>query len=158
MLNGRHQTSRLRNHLKDAFERYAKVGDDPEVQADFARYLCVLTSGYVEQSVRILFLELSRKRTEKRVFRYVASNLDRFHNPTGEKIASLVGAFDPELKADFERFINGERKDALNSVMAIRHKIAHGESVGTTYGQLRSHRESLYEIVDWLVDRLAGSS
>lgn len=155
MLNGRLQTQRLRKRLDDAYDRYPLVGTDPEVQSDFARYLCVLTSGYVEQAVYILFLEYSREGTKQRVFRYVTSNLEWFMNPSAEKIANLLGSFDPVWREEFETLIEGQRKEALNSVVALRHAIAHGENAGITYRRLNELRPSVYDIVDWLVEQLA---
>lgn len=142
--------------MDDAYSRYSKVGDDPEVQADFARYLFILTSGYVEQTVNVLFQEFTRRRANPRIFRHVSSNLEWFQNPKAEKIAELLGSFDVTWKANFELFIDGEIKESLNSVVAIRHKVAHGESVGVTCGQLCDHKLSIYKIIDWLVACLAA--
>jgi hypothetical protein len=147
----------LRLRLDEAFKRCSLVRSDAEIQSDFARYLCVLTSGYVEQVVKALFQEFSRNRTDKRVLRHVNMGLLRFHNPTSDKIAELTGSFDDSWKDEFEKYIDGERKESLNSVVATRHLVAHGGSVGITYLQLAIHLQKIYEIVDWLSNRLSKS-
>ena len=45
-----------------------------------------------------------------------------------------------------------QRKDSLNSLVALRHKIAHGESVGTSLSQVREHYKVVVEVVDHLAD------
>jgi hypothetical protein len=156
MINGPVQAERFRRRLIDAFGRYGRVGEDPEVQADFARYLCVLTSAYVEQVLYVLLRELTRKRSDKRVLAFVDHHLERFQNPKAEKIAELLGRFDRSWKEQFDQFVHDEPRMALNSVVATRHQIAHGESVNVTYYRLVEWRDRVFEIVDWMVQRLTS--
>lgn len=152
MVGGRFQVQKLRDRLDQAFGRYAKIAGDEELQSDYSRYLCVLTSGYVEQAVWILLREFSRRGANPRVFRYAETNLGRFQNPTTDNIAGLLGAFDAAWRTDFEAFVADERKDALNSLVATRHQIAHGESVGITFLRLKAFRMHIDTIIEWLVD------
>jgi hypothetical protein len=60
-MNGRAEVWRLKQRLDATFERAGRVGSDLELQSDFARYLCVLVSGYMEKAVVELVLEHSRR-------------------------------------------------------------------------------------------------
>ena len=59
-MTGRAEVARLEKQLDAAFQRVKGLGPaaDIEVQSDFARYLCVLVSGYLEKSVAELMLPL----------------------------------------------------------------------------------------------------
>lgn len=59
-MTGRAEVGRLRQVLEDTFKRAEKVGGDTELQSDFARYLCVLVSGFLEKAVAELILEHAR--------------------------------------------------------------------------------------------------
>ena len=44
----------------------------------------------------------------------------------------------------------GERKDALDSVIANRNSIAHGESVGLTYMRINDYYKRIGEVIDFV--------
>lgn len=142
----------LRRRLDDTFRRVSSIQTaDVEVLSDFARYLCVLVSGYLETVVAELALEHCRHHCSPTVLAYVDSQLQRFQNPNAERVLQLVGAFDSKWRADLETFIDGERRDAVNSVVALRNQIAHGESVGLTYARIREYYEQIKEVVDYMM-------
>jgi hypothetical protein len=60
-MNGRAEVERLRQHLDATFKRIGSVDSDLELLSDFARYLCVLVSGYIERAVAELLLEHARR-------------------------------------------------------------------------------------------------
>ena len=47
----------MKQRLDATFKRANVVGPDLKLQADFARYLCVLVSGYIERAVVAFVLE-----------------------------------------------------------------------------------------------------
>ncbi len=70
-MTGRAEVHRLKQVLDDTFKRAAKVGGDPELQSDFARYLCVLVSGFFEKAIAELILEHSRRHASPAIQRFV---------------------------------------------------------------------------------------
>lgn len=134
------------------------MGTDIEVQADYAKYLCVLVSGFFENAIVALALDFVEKRSAPEVTSYVARNLDHWTNPNTEKITTLVGAFSSDWRDDLIAYLVDERKESINSLVALRHKIAHGESVGTTLSQVKAHYRTILEVVDHLADLLAPTS
>jgi hypothetical protein len=125
---------------------------EPEILADFARYLCVLVSGFMEQAVRELAGECARRQSSPGTHRYVQGQLLFFQNPNAERIAQLIGAFNPDWRVGFELFLGDQRKDAINSIVANRHNIAHGQMVGISYVQMSEYYASAKEVVDYLAD------
>ena len=81
---------------------------------------------------------------------YVESRLRRLGTLNTEQLLQFVGAFDPDWHNKLKQFVIGERKDALDSVIANRNNIAHGESVGLTYMRIRDYYKRICEVVDFV--------
>lgn len=151
-MNGRAEVSRLRKRLDATFARVPSSSSDLEVQSDFAKYLCVLVSGFFENAVVALILDYVERRSAPDVAVFVERQLDRWTNPNAEKIGALFGSFNPEWRLLLERYFVDERKESINSLVALRHKIAHGESVGTSLSQIKAHYKIIIDVVDYLAD------
>ena len=153
-MRGRAAVAVLQNRLDAAFARAtALVGQDLEVSSDFARYLCVLVSGFIEAAVAELAIEHCRSRADVRVNRYAARQLARLQNLKTERLLQLMGAFDPDWLNDLERFVDGPRKDAIDSVIDLRNKIAHGDSVGLSYQRISEYYERVKEVVEFIAQK-----
>ena len=118
------------------------------MQSHWARYLCILASGFIEASVRTLYAEYARTKAAPYVANYVEGQLARFQNPKMENILELTRAFSPEWEENLRTKSDGEVKDGVNSIVANRHRIAHGESVGITYATIVRYYESAVKVVD----------
>ncbi len=154
-MNGRQEVWRLKQRLDSTFKRAAQVGTDPELQSDFARYLVVLVSGYVEQAVSELILEHSRRHAAPSVQRFVEYRTRRLANINSTRLAELLGSFNPDWEADLEAFLVDERKDALNSIVGLRNSIAHGQSVGVTYTRVSEYYKEVQKVVERVADLCA---
>ena len=66
---------RFEQRLDDLF---AKIEDVPdlELKSHWARYLCILVSGYLETSVRAIYGEYSKNRANDNVANYVIADLN----------------------------------------------------------------------------------
>ena len=132
--------------LDSLFVRIKAVSDE-ELQAHWARYLCILTSGYLETRLRAIFSEYAVMKAEEKVANFVENQLDQWRNPNMEAILQLTGAFSPEWRTRLERATEGELKDHVNSIIYNRHQIAHGNPVGITYGRIRDYYDSAKKVV-----------
>jgi hypothetical protein len=83
---------RYQQRLDSLFEKVKDISDI-ELQSHWARYLCILVSGYLETSVRAIYNEYSRKRTDENVANYVSSRLKGFQSPKMANIVDLTRAF-----------------------------------------------------------------
>jgi hypothetical protein len=151
-MNGRAEILRLRRRLEATFGRVPSSSADLEVQADYAKYLCVLVSGFFENAVVALVLHYTERRSAPEIAAFVERQLGRWTNPNSEKIATLFGSFNPDWRLAVEGYLVDERKDSVNSLVALRHKIAHGESVGTSLSQVKAHYKVILEVVDFLAN------
>lgn len=146
-MNGRAEVTRLKARLDATFARAPSAASDLEVQADFARYLCVLVSGYFESAICTLLVAYAETRSAPQITAFVERQLGPWTNPKAEKIVDLFGAFTQDWRHDLSAYLVDERKDSINSLVALRHKIAHGESVGTSLSQVKAHYKTIGDVV-----------
>ena len=154
-MSGRAEVWRLKQRLDATFNRATRVGSDPELQSDFARYLCVLVSGYLERAITALILEHSARKSAPSVQRFVESQTRRLTNVNSQRLKELLGSFDPDWQQDLSVFLVDERKDAIDSIVSLRNTIAHGQSVGVTYNQVRRYYEQIQKVIDHVADLCA---
>jgi len=147
----------MRNRLDATFLRAPGPGSDLEFQSDFAKYLCVLVSGFFENAITALILDYVERRSSPEVTLYVERQLKYWTNPNTEKIVSLLSSFDSTWGKDATTHLVDARKESLNSLVSLRHKIAHGESVGTSLYQVKEYYKTVREVVEYLTDLIEPS-
>lgn len=151
-MNGRAEVSRLLQRLEATFKRVDLAQADPELQSDFAKYLCILVSGFVETAVKELLLEHSRNNAAPTLQRYVEARTRRLTNLKSKRLLDLLGDFDPDWREKLSLLLVDEKKDALDSVIDLRNKIAHGESVGLTYQRIVDYFKHIKPIIEEVAD------
>lgn len=145
------EVERHRRQLNAAFTRVTGLADLPnreEIEADYARYLCVMVSGFAERAIAELILQYSTGKAPKPLLSYVANTLQRQTNLDKERLCRLIGSLDAGWGKRLEGFVTDRRQAALNSVVGLRHNIAHGGAGTVTLGQMRSYWMAVQEIVD----------
>lgn len=70
------------------------------------------------------------------------------------KILTVIGEFSTQWREDVESATNGRLADAVNSVVANRHLIAHGRNVGITYVRIKDYFASVLKVVELIDERL----
>jgi hypothetical protein len=128
---------------------------DTEMLSHWAKYLCVLTSGFIENAVRHYLSEFASQKSHPFVSNYVTDALNGFQNPNMERILTIIGAFSIDWRKQLEEYVEGERKDAINSIVANRHNIAHGKSVGLTFVRMKKFFDKAVEVVDFIKNKVA---
>lgn len=134
---------------------FKQVGSlpDPFLQGHWARYLCVLVSGFLENSVRILYGEYARKKAEPFVANFVDKQLKSIQNPTMGKILDLTRSFNPIWEYNLKAATEGQYKDAVDSIVDNRNKIAHGEDVGIGYVTIQEYYKSAIKVIEIIEDQ-----
>jgi hypothetical protein len=141
------EIARRRQKLDALYKRVAVFTDDAD-QAHWARYLCVLTSGFIELSVRTILSEYARNKAAPYVSNYVQSQLSDFQNPKMEKILDLVGSFNDVWEAELRSAADGELKDSVDSIVANKNRIAHGDDVGITYVRMDRYYKNAIKVIE----------
>jgi hypothetical protein len=150
-MTGRAEIDHLRKRLDAVFSRVSKATADLELLSDLARYLCVLVAGFLEQAVIEIALEHTRTHSQISVQRYVEGRLRRFTSANAKNVIELLGSFDPAWRADLETFIVDQSKDAIDSVVALRHQVAHGKSTGVTITSVQSYYDQVKKVIEHCV-------
>ena len=132
---------------------FSKVGGitDLALQAEFAQYLCVHVSRFVEQSVEDILIAHAKRQSAPTVVNYVDGTVRRT-NLNAERLLQVVGHFDGSWRKDLEAYMKGERKDALDSVVNHRNNIVHGEGTTISYQRIANYYASIKSILRRLDD------
>jgi hypothetical protein len=123
---------------------------DVEMQSHWSRYLCVLVSGFLENSVELCLSEYSRRVTNAFVSNFVSAKLRGFQNPKMSAILDLLGSFNPDWRAQIEAATQRQLSDSVNSIVGNRHKIAHGESVSLSIGSITAYYRDAVTVIELL--------
>jgi len=151
-MKGRAEVERQKQKLDATFGRVSKLPvEDAELLSDFARYLCVLVAGFLEQSVIELTLEHVRNHSTASVQGYAENRLRQFTTANVQRITDLMGTFDAAWRTDLDSYLVDERKAAVDSVVALRHNIAHGRYVGVTMATIKDY----YQLVKHVINHIA---
>ena len=128
---------------------------EAELLSDFARYLCILVSGFLEQAVIELVLEYVRTHSQPSIHRHIDQRLRRFTNAKTQRLLELLGSFDSDWRQDLEKFIVDEYKDAVDGIVDLRNTISHGRFAGITFIRVQNYYARIKDVVDHIADLCA---
>lgn len=147
-----------RKSYRARLERLAeKQPDNPEEQADWAKYICVLVSGFIEQAVKEILLEFAQRHEVNRLQSYIEGTWPESRNMKTSNIKEILTHFDQTWGARFDEWLKNkdQYKSEINSLIASRNDIAHGKEANTTNVTLRSTKNRLkiaLELVEFIED------
>ena len=133
--------------LDNLFTQVSKLSHDMELQAHWARYLCVLISGFLEVAIQAIYGNYAQNKAAPYVSNFVQGKLREFQNPNMTKIVALAKSFNPVWAEELTTRTEGELKDAIDSIVANRHLIAHGEQPGITYARVLSYYQRAIKVI-----------
>lgn len=142
-----------KDRLDALFLSAKKLTHDPYLTAHWARYLCVLVSGFVENSLRELLRKYATAKSHKDVACFVGKRLNRFSNAKMGAILSLMDEFGSDHKKHIESIALDVEKDAINSVVANRHQIAHGRDVQIGMATLQNYYKEILKVIEKIEER-----
>ena len=141
------QLVKHKQRLDFLFEKGSSLSGDPELLANWSKYLCVLVSGFVEESVRVLILKYVESKAAPEIRRFVGCKIRKFHNPKMSNILTLLGDFSEGLRSQIEFAPEEGLKDAVDSVVQNRHQIAHGRSIGISFVTIKDYYKRVLSFV-----------
>lgn len=149
---GRAEINRLKQKLDSTFSRVNSLGDNLELRSDFAKYLCILVSGYLEKSLVEIVQDHARGCGAPTLQRFVEQQTKRFTNANSHKILELLGSFNQDWRNQIDQFLKDDLKDAVDSIVALRNAIAHGNSVGLTYQRISDYYGRVQTVIEKIAD------
>lgn len=122
--------------------------EDDELRAELTKYLCVLLSGLLEVSARDILLRYAKKRSSPHVARYVAGQLEYLQSAKVGNLVDAMNGFDPAAASAWRTGLSDEQIDSIDSIVANRHQIAHGRSIGLSFNVLDGYRRNALSALD----------
>jgi hypothetical protein len=149
---------RHRDSLNAAIGR-AKDLTDVELLGHWGKYVCVLTSGFLENIIRELYGKYVERKATPKIAAFVVRQLDRVNNPKAARFLEIADAFSPTWALELTAFLDDDgarRRDAIDSIVANRHLIAHGRSVGISVSRVREYFVAINEVADFVEKQCGG--
>ncbi|TMO72594.1 HEPN domain-containing protein [Pseudoalteromonas aurantia] len=171
----RHQGhDKYKTRIKHLFSIYSE-NPNTETQAEDAKYLAVLVSGYLEQAIKEVLLEYSSSTSAPNVSKYIKDSWPTSRNMNVENIKNILKQFNEEWADKFSDWLvehnglNGceqgstkrksvkkaDRKSDVNTIVSWRNYIAHGQESKTTNVTLVSVKEK-FNTINELVAFIEG--
>jgi len=152
------ELSRQLQRRHDLIQKTHSVSaDDIELQSHWGRYLCVLVAGFLENALAQVYTQYVQNAAPAPIASFAAVALSRIQNPNAQRFVETARSFHEgwgnELEACMEQ--NG-RKEAIDSIMANRHRIAHGRDSGITVARVRAYLDRCVEVVEFIEAQCQG--
>ena len=154
------ELSRQIKYLTSLLKRTGKATDDVELLGHWGRYLCVLAAGFLENSIYEVYGEFVRRASSPAVAQFAESRLERINNPNARRFVETAGSFKREWAEGLESFLNEDderRRNAINSIMDNRNKIAHGGRVQISVARVREYLSGCVEVVEFIERQVQGN-
>lgn len=134
------------------FSEADKFGADQiELQAHWARYLCVLSSGFLENALKDIYACYARACSSPTVANYVESTLRKIQNPKANKFLETAKSFNREWEQDLTEFLESDgNKEAIDAIMSNRHLIAHGKNSNITLVRLKDYLTKSVRVIEFI--------
>lgn len=142
---------REKQRLDLLFKKIKDV-EGTELKAQWARYLCVLTSGFIENSVRNILNDFANNKAAPPIANYVKKKINRVTNLQNNNIISLLDSFNTKWTDKYRENVNDEGVAALDGVVATRHQIAHGKNTGITYASISDYYRRVCVVIQLIED------
>jgi len=134
----------------DDLYRTVETLEESELKVHLSRYLCIRSSGFLENVVKDLIILYVTSSSSKYTANFVETEIRNFTNVTYEKLVKLLQRFCIEWATDFESQITDKQKNSLNSIIANRNSIAHGHQDNLSFNSMKSYYSDLKEIIKLL--------
>src|SRR5258708_5711243 len=97
------QLQRLANLINRSEEA---TDQNIELQSHWARYICVLAAGLLENALKEIYLEFVRRTVTAPVANFVSSNISPIRSPKTQRFLYIAAAFNVLWKDELESYAN----------------------------------------------------
>jgi RiboL-PSP-HEPN len=144
-----------RQRIDALFKKVSSITDLAD-QGEWSKYLCILVSGYIEESLRVLLEAYSASHASLCIQNFVSKEIKGITNCKTNRIKDILCKFDSDWGHDFvsqiavKSNIADEIKDSIDSIVTNRHAIAHGKSTGIRYATVLNYYNNVKKAVEVL--------
>lgn len=145
-----------RQRIDTLFSKVSSISN-PQDQGEWSKYLCILVSGYIEESLRVLLEAYSVAHASEEIQNFVSEEIKGITNCKTNKIIEILCKFNSSWGSNFTSQISAssriadEIKNSIDSIVANRHAIAHGnKSTGISYSTVLNYYNNVKKAVEVL--------
>lgn len=143
---------RQRQRISTLIEEASKFKEDQgELQAHWAKYICVLVAGFMENAIADVYSRYAAASSNEKVSNHVAYSMKKINNPKHTKFVDVAKSFDGAWGHQVEEFFEEDgMRDALNSIMSQRHLIAHGQDSDISLVRVKDYFRKCTQIITFI--------
>ena len=132
------------------------TADNLELQGHWGKYLCVLSAGFLENAISEIYIEFTDKAAAPPISSFSRKTLEKINNPKSAKFVETAYAFKKKWGEDLELFFseNPSKKNAIDSIMNNRHRIAHGKSTSISVSRIKDYLKESIDVINFLESQL----
>lgn len=144
--------NRIQSQIRtlDALFKEVKKVTDEEIQAHLAKYLCIRTSGLLENYLKSQIGDYVDACSSKPTATFVKSKMKTFTNINNKKLGDLLQSFHEDWLTSYNKLINEQLRNTLNTVISNRNSIAHGNPNNITFRSIENYYEEIKQIITHL--------
>ena len=146
---------------RDRVKRVLEIGkslplDNAEKNGHCGRYASITSTGYIEVALRLVIQLHVQSKATAEIAAYVVKDMEGVQNPKAEKIVKVLRCFSDTWANAMDSYFttNPEVKEAIDSLMANRHLIAHGRPCSISLGRVGMYFEKADEAIQFIDDML----
>ncbi len=130
----------------------ASCGDSLELQGHWGKYICVLAAGFLENAIGEVYIPLVSSSSSPAVSNFTQRVLEKVQNPKSSKFVEIARSFKKEWGEELEGFLNEDTdlKDSIDSIMRIRHLIAHGKNTSVSVVKVKEYLERSVQVIEFI--------
>jgi hypothetical protein len=122
-----------------------------ELQSHWAKYLCVLSAGLLENGLKEIYSEYAIRCTPAPIGQFIRSYLSGIQNPKSHKFLDIAKSFRPEWEESLCDYLDNDgRREAINAIMDNRHKIAHGKDSDISIARLSDYLTLALQVLEFI--------
>lgn len=138
---------KLQDLFNEANKLYNSGSIDTDLFVQLTWYLCVRTSGFLENAVQIILLEYVQSNTpDNPTQNYVEKNLKSI-SADYNSILGTVRSFNESWRTELRSNNVQQYKSVLNNLVENRNQIAHGRDSKITIQELQSYFIQIQDLV-----------
>lgn len=136
----------------DSLKIKAEKVDDEEIQSYLVNLICVRTAGLLEVFLKTRISEYSKNKVPKEISHFMTSKFKDITNLKSTKFVDVLMSFSTEWGEKFKDYLNDheQEKTSLDSVIAQRHNIAHGQPSQIGYVSMLQYYNDVKSIIMYL--------
>lgn len=144
------------NRIQQLISKAKEFEPDDELRSHFTKYICVLCSGFIENSIYHTFTDIAENSCMPSVvLTYAKSQLYKIQNANSKKIKELAKSFNPDWHDSIRDYMQEENRGAaINYILKDRHNIAHGRDSDITIINLENYLNKTIEVIKYIETEL----